>query len=441
MNNWSIIKNVLLLFLSWKLALLLVTFLSLSFLPSTNQLGNIITDKNSLHYWERWANWDGQQYLSISQIGHTGYKVAFFPLYPLLIRLFSLTGVSNLWAGLILANLFTLLAIFFLYKLAILDYSAEVTKKIILSLLIFPTSFFLGAVYTESLFLLLSLSAFYYARKNYWLIAFLLAGLTAVTRLVGIAVIIAVLFEYYFNHKQQLSSALDSRINQYLIYLTLLLSGLIFIKAYFFNSLPFLLIGSLQVFINITTAIFLLFILIYIVKNIVRAATDKNQIINNPLLLIIVLLTPLVSFCFYLYQTVDNPLAFLNQQGWGRSITFPWVPLINDGQFLITKGFFALGQTHLAIIEYFFAWLLLIIFIIACLKLRKSYLIYIAISILLIFSSGTFLSIARLTLTIFPIYFLIGNIKNQQLFNSWVIFSATLLGLFSVLFMGFYWLY
>ena len=154
-DNSVVLKIILPLFLSWKLAILLVTFLGLSFLPSTSQAGNIITDKGSINYWERWANWDGQQYLAIAQIGHVGIKAAFFPLYPLLIRLLSLAGINNLWAGLILANTFAFLTILFLYKLANLDYSPATSEKIVMGLLIFPTSFFLGAVYSESLFLFL----------------------------------------------------------------------------------------------------------------------------------------------------------------------------------------------------------------------------------------------------------------------------------------------
>src|SRR3990167_3987420 len=56
-----------------------------------------------------------------------------------------------------------------------INFDGELYLSIVL-LLIFPTSFFLGAFYNDSLFLCLSVWAFYFAFKKKWFFAFLLCG-------------------------------------------------------------------------------------------------------------------------------------------------------------------------------------------------------------------------------------------------------------------------
>jgi len=52
------------------------------------------------------ANFDGAQYLKIAQSGYLPLTQAFFPLYPILIRAFSLWGLfSSLLSGLIISYL------------------------------------------------------------------------------------------------------------------------------------------------------------------------------------------------------------------------------------------------------------------------------------------------------------------------------------------------
>jgi hypothetical protein len=68
-------------------------------------------------------------------------------------------------------------------------------------ILIFPTAFFFGAVYSESLFFLLLVSSFYLARKKKWFPACLIACLLSVTRLVGIFILPALIWEYLSQQK------------------------------------------------------------------------------------------------------------------------------------------------------------------------------------------------------------------------------------------------
>lgn len=153
-----------------------------------------------------WANFDGVHYLSIAANGYAqdGSNARFFPLFPMiasgLSQLFGgkeAFGMVEFFSGLLLANLFFLPALAIFYKLVRLDYSHSTAITSILFLLVFPTSFFFAAIYSESLFLLLLLLAFYFARKRQWWLAGIFGILLCITRLVGIAILPALLWEFF----------------------------------------------------------------------------------------------------------------------------------------------------------------------------------------------------------------------------------------------------
>jgi hypothetical protein len=152
---------------------------------------------------DAFARWDGWHYLNIA---HSGYlptgadEAAFFPLYPMLMRTFGLaTGnlsLANLeiW-GLVISNACLLIAAGLLYALVRLDAGRELASRSVWYLLIFPTSFFLSAVYAESLFLVLALGAIYAARRERWLFAGLLGAGAALTRPFGVIVAVPLAVE------------------------------------------------------------------------------------------------------------------------------------------------------------------------------------------------------------------------------------------------------
>ena len=63
-------------------------------------------------------------------------------------------------------------------------------------MLVFPASFFSSLVYSEGLFLFLSISSFYYARKRQWAAASALGLLASLTRNFGVIMFIPLLMEY-----------------------------------------------------------------------------------------------------------------------------------------------------------------------------------------------------------------------------------------------------
>jgi Gpi18-like mannosyltransferase len=149
------------------------------------------------------ANWDGQHFLQIAEKGYLlPYQLAFFPLYPILIKIFSsILQLSLLTTGVLLNWILIPLAFVFLYHLLMLSYSKKDTVWIMAMMLCFPLSFFYLALYSETLFFCLSVMAlFFYQKKKYWLSIIFLIMLTA-TRMVGIALVGAILIDLYFRKK------------------------------------------------------------------------------------------------------------------------------------------------------------------------------------------------------------------------------------------------
>lgn len=154
-----------------------------------------------------WANFDGIHYLNIAEYGYIN-QARFFPLLPLLIHIFSTPFLSiikspltHFFISFIFINMSFILALWIFKKLIELDFSKKISKKSIFNLLIFPTSFFFVSIYSESLFLLLTVLAFYFARKRKWLLSIICAMFLMVTRFVGIAILPALLYEFVTNER------------------------------------------------------------------------------------------------------------------------------------------------------------------------------------------------------------------------------------------------
>lgn len=144
-----------------------------------------------------WANFDGVHYITIAINGYT-FDGRFFPLFPFLINLISyfFSGHERyLISGFVISNLCFLLALMLLYKLVRKQFSEKIARQSIFFMLIFPTSFFFGSVYSESLFLFLALLSFYFAQKRKWFYASLTGFFLGITRLTGIFILPALIYE------------------------------------------------------------------------------------------------------------------------------------------------------------------------------------------------------------------------------------------------------
>jgi hypothetical protein len=150
--------------------------------------------------------WDSYWYLDIAQRGYR-YEgperisnIAFFPLYPALIRAVSSLGVTPAIAGWLISTAALLLALLQLQAL-IREHHPELDpQQAQIFLLLFPTAFYLNAVYTESLFLLLSLLCFRHMLTGHFVLAGAIGLAAACTRVTGLLLIVPLALEYCRQH-------------------------------------------------------------------------------------------------------------------------------------------------------------------------------------------------------------------------------------------------
>jgi hypothetical protein len=197
--------EVIWLYLGWRAGLGLLAFWAGVLIPGQPRGGTApYTPANLNHFTERllgvWTHWDGEWFLYVAQVGYRSGEATspFFPLYPVLSRVFATLTGGNYPVGGVLVSLLAGFAVFWLlYELVRRDFDDALAMRSVLYLAIFPTSFFLAAVYSEGLFIALALGAFIAARHlgNFWL-AGLLIGLAALTRNIGILLLIPLGYEW-----------------------------------------------------------------------------------------------------------------------------------------------------------------------------------------------------------------------------------------------------
>ena len=205
------LRAVLLPFAATRAALFVAGLLAGALLPSglLLQNGNLVRHAQDPLPLSIWARWDAEWYLLIAERGYgaddafvglpvnyrSGDDSGFFPLYPLLIRAVSVPGPSPLAAAILVSNLALLLAAALLWDLVRRDRSEDEARRAVWLLLSFPTSFFLSAVYAESLLLATTLAAVRWARAGRPLAAGAMAALASVARPTGVLALLPVVFE------------------------------------------------------------------------------------------------------------------------------------------------------------------------------------------------------------------------------------------------------
>lgn len=124
--------------------------------------------RNSPHVWKGLANW------------------AFFPLYPYVVKIISLIiQVNPTLTGIILNQFFIFGAILLFYKY-LRTCVDELNSRFGVILLAFsPFSIYFASLYTEAMFLFLSLAAFYFMDTNKPVVAAICGGLLSATRPLG----------------------------------------------------------------------------------------------------------------------------------------------------------------------------------------------------------------------------------------------------------------
>jgi hypothetical protein len=155
------------------------------------------------------ARWDAAWYLVIAQHGYrpefgafTASRTAFFPLYPLELR-----AIGELGAPLVLAGVFVSLAalwagLYGLHRLTALEVGPHVASLAVLLTAFAPMAFYFSAVYSESLYLALSVWVFLCARRGQWGRAAVLGALASATRNTGVFLMLPLALLYLYGPRQ-----------------------------------------------------------------------------------------------------------------------------------------------------------------------------------------------------------------------------------------------
>jgi Gpi18-like mannosyltransferase len=210
------LKTVIKYFLAWRTLIFLVAVLAMFVITPKTNFTDLTPVASTADLLKMWSNFDGLHYQDIAKYNYgtstkTDKDYAFFPVYPWLIKTTNPLIGNFTVSGLIVSNLAFVLSLFMLYKLIRLDHTPKIAKYTLFLILIFPTSFFFGSVYNESTFLLLAVLSFYFARKNNFPLACILAAIATATRVTGIFVWFALIIEFFNVYGGSLKKALTPK--------------------------------------------------------------------------------------------------------------------------------------------------------------------------------------------------------------------------------------
>jgi len=346
-----------------------------------------------------WGNFDGVHYITIAENGYvgTGLIQAFFPLLPYALlhtmRTLYGAGFSALLIGIVISNVSAYFLAIFWFGFVKSHSNERAAWVALLSLFLFPSALFLGALYTESLFLLLVLLAFWFARQKNWLVVAIVVSLASAARVVGIFLVPALLFDLVFENLSHPK------------------------KTYYLHH-------SSELIQEIVTII---------KKNWLACLAICSGSVG------------LLIYMSFLNGEFHDPLYFAHVQkafGGGREETLILYPQVvwRATKILITSRPFDLR--YLTSVQEFLAGTLGLCALLWSLKsVRLSYVLFALAAFLLPTTTGTFSSMSRYLLVCFPVFMMIGKSsqKNPWRVILWLCFSATLLIINTVMFVQGYW--
>lgn len=156
----------------------------------------MLTDSGTEAFAGKFMLWDARHYTNLVEYGYSDWQedgqhifLVFYPLYVWLTRLVGMVIPNISAAGVVVSFLCFAGGCCYVYRLAAERWNRTVADTALMLLGLFPFSFFYGMVMTESLSLLLTAAACYYATKRRWLLYGVCGALAALTRMTGILVI------------------------------------------------------------------------------------------------------------------------------------------------------------------------------------------------------------------------------------------------------------
>ena len=127
--------------------------------------------------------YDSEHYINMAKYGYQeSFLYAFFPLYPLLIKVFKIFIPSYKIAGALISNICSFLSLLLVNELT----KEKNNSDDLICFLFSPILAFTSIVYTESLFMFLTLLGYYLYKKDKYFLSSIIVGLSILTRNSGI---------------------------------------------------------------------------------------------------------------------------------------------------------------------------------------------------------------------------------------------------------------
>lgn len=154
--------------------------------------------------------WDSNWYLELARHGYEFLpgeqsNVVFFPLYPLLMHVGSLGFMSLAHGGVLVSNVCTFAAALLIWRITRMDFTERAANLAVRFFLFGPVSFFFSTVYSEGAFILFVAACLYGARTRRWWLAGLAGYAAALTRSVGLLLVIPLAVEFVVQERREFS--------------------------------------------------------------------------------------------------------------------------------------------------------------------------------------------------------------------------------------------
>lgn len=162
------------------------------------------------------ARWDSAWYLAIAHWGYqpalgaaSAPRTAYFPLYPLAMRALSSTGMPLIVGGVLISLCAFAFALYGVHRLALVELRrpgalrpsaspVSAARLAVLATAFSPMALFFSAVYTDALYMALSIGVFAAARRGRWAAVGVAGGLAAATRSTGLMLLVPALVMYLY---------------------------------------------------------------------------------------------------------------------------------------------------------------------------------------------------------------------------------------------------
>jgi hypothetical protein len=146
------------------------------------------------------ARWDSVWYLAIAHGGydHQAARTAFFPVYPLMCRGLGVVIGSDLIAGVLISLAAFAVALILLHQLVALEVDSDVATATVMLVAFCPMAYFFSAVYSEALYLALSVACILQARRGRWGSAGMIGALAAASRNSGVMLVVPVVLLFLY---------------------------------------------------------------------------------------------------------------------------------------------------------------------------------------------------------------------------------------------------